>query len=88
MLVYAIVDVSKFRGYDEEEHRPLSNWGSSTWVAVDFSEILKNPERCTFYVLRMTLSVLINISSILLIIIDAVCLVVSGVVRCILSRIA
>ncbi|CAM9440375.1 unnamed protein product [Ectocarpus fasciculatus] len=73
-VAYGAFDRSKFRGYSEADHPPLSHWGTGTFGMIDFSELREEPRRYSFYVIRTFLSVIINISSILLILIDAVCL--------------
>lgn len=74
MLVYAVIDRSMFRGYSTAPSSPLSNWSESSVGMVDFSELWKAPAIYVFYIIRTWFSIVINISSILLIIIDAVCL--------------
>lgn len=74
VLVYAVIDHSKFQGYSAAANSPLSNWGDGSVGMVDFSEISQAPGRHLFYIVRTWFSVVINISSILLILIDSVCL--------------
>ena len=72
--VYALIDTSKFQGYSSEERMPLSHWRGGSFGLVDFSALLDAPRLYTFYVVRTFLSILINISSVLLVLIDTVCL--------------
>lgn len=75
MLVYAVTDRSKFHGFSsEDEFEPLSNWRGGSFGVVDFSQLWKAPVRHGFYIVRVFSSVTINICSILLVLIDAVCL--------------
>ncbi|CAM9405360.1 unnamed protein product [Ectocarpus sp. 4 AP-2014] len=74
VLVYAVVDRSKFQGYSLAEKGPLSNWRSGSVGTLDFSAFGNAPQKHWFYVIRMFFSIVINISSILLVLIDAVCL--------------
>ena len=74
VAVYAIVDTSKFQGYSSEERLPLSNWKGGTFWLVDVSAFLDAPKTYALYIVRMILSIVINISSILLVLIDTVCL--------------
>lgn len=72
--VYAIADVAKFQGYALAENTPLSNWRGGSFGLVDFSVIFDDPGLYTFYVVRTFISIVINISSVLLVLIDTVCL--------------
>lgn len=73
LLVYAATDRTKFEGFPSEE-TPLSNWRDGSFGVVSFDEIWDAPGQHCFYILRMFFSIVINISSILLVLIDAVCL--------------
>lgn len=73
-MIFVVIDRSKFQGYASAEHAPLSNWGGGSFGAVDFSKLWESPMQHWFYVVRTFFSVTINISSILLVLIDAVCL--------------
>lgn len=75
-LAYAVFDRSKFQGYSFIEHPPLSNWGAGAFGAADFSKLWDEP-RLYLYVFRATISIAINISSILFVLVDAVSLQVS-----------
>lgn len=80
MLVYAVGDRSKFQGYSTAENAPLSNWGDGTFGIANFAELVADtPNQHWFYVIRLIFSITINVSSVLLVLIDAVCLEV-GVV--------
>ncbi|CAN0471273.1 unnamed protein product, partial [Ectocarpus sp. 12 AP-2014] len=74
VAVYAALDRSKFQGYSLADHPPLSNWGMGAFGTISFAELREAPRKYWFYVSRTFLSVNINVSSILLILIDAVCL--------------
>ncbi|CAM9353417.1 unnamed protein product [Ectocarpus sp. 12 AP-2014] len=74
IAVYAALDRSKFQGYSLADHPPLSNWGMGAFGTINFAELREKPRKYWFYVSRTFLSVNINVSSILLILIDAVCL--------------
>lgn len=74
VLVYAVVDRSKFQGYSLAEKAPLSNWRGGSMGTLDFSTFGNAPQKHWFYIIRMFVSIVINISSILLVLIDAVCL--------------
>lgn len=74
MVVYAVIDPSKFQGYSTAENPPLSNWGGGSFGLIDFSQLWKTPSQHWFYIVRTFSSVIINICSILLVLIDAVCL--------------
>lgn len=75
MLVYAVGDRSKFQGYSSVENAPLSNWSNGSFGVADFSDFFDDvPNQHWFYVIRLMCSISINVSSILLILIDAVCL--------------
>ncbi|CAN0022943.1 unnamed protein product [Ectocarpus sp. 6 AP-2014] len=74
VAVYAVLDRSKFQGYSLADHPPLSNWGTGAFGTINFSELRETPRKYWFYISRTFLSVTINVSSILLILIDAVCL--------------
>jgi len=76
-LVYAVFDRSKFQGYSGLERSPLSSWGAGTFGELDFSRLGEDPKAYWFSVVRVFMSVVINISSVLLVLIDAVCLEVS-----------
>lgn len=73
-IAYASGDRSKFQGYSTASDAPLSSWRYTTLQAINFHDFENAPGKYAFYIVRMTLSVLINVSSILLILIDAVCL--------------
>ena len=73
-LVYAMFDRSKFQGYNDLDRPPLSGWGAGSFGAVDFSRLFEAPGEYLFSVVRTFMSVVINICSILLVLIDAVCL--------------
>lgn len=77
MLVYAMTDRTKFEDFSSE-NTPLSNMGEGSLGVVSFSEIWDAPKQHCFYIVRMVVSITINISSILLVLIDAVCLAVRG----------
>ena len=72
--VYAVLDRSKFQGYSSAENIPLSNWHGGSFGLVDFYAFFDDPEQYTLYAVRTFLSVVINISSVLLVLIDTVCL--------------
>ncbi|CBJ33435.1 putative transporter [Ectocarpus siliculosus] len=74
VAIYAVLDRSKFQGYSLADHPPLSNWGMGAFGTINFSELRETPRKYWFYISRTFLSVNINVSSILLILIDAVCL--------------
>lgn len=74
VAVYAIVDLSKFQGYSLAEKAPLSNWRGGSFGLVDFPVMLYNPGLYAFYIVRTFISIVINISSVLLVLIDTVCL--------------
>lgn len=75
MLVYAVGDRSKFQGYSSAANAPLSNWGDGTFGVADFSNVLPNaPNQHWFFIIRLIFSITINVSSVLLVLIDAVCL--------------
>lgn len=76
MLVYAADDPSKFQGYRSAEIASLS-WGTASFGAIDFSEIRKHQRRYWLYTVRTFLSVVVNIPSVLLMLIDGVSLEVS-----------
>ena len=78
VVVYATIDRSKFQGYPSAENTPLSNWRGGSFGLVDFFAASDYPGQYTFYVVRTFLSVVINISSVLLVLIDTVCLQVRG----------
>lgn len=74
-LVYAVTDQSKFQGYFfAERPPPLSNWGGGTFGVINFSELWAPPYHQGLFVVRMFVSITVNICSILLVLIDAVCL--------------
>lgn len=73
LLVYAVGDRTKFTGFPSE-NAPPSNWGDGSLGVVRFSEIWDAPTQHWFYIARTFLSITINISSILLVLVDAVCL--------------
>jgi len=80
LLVYAVVDRSKFEGYSSAESVPMSNMGDGSLGLVDFGGLRgEGADQDWFYVVRTFLSITINISSILLVLIDAVCLEVGRV---------
>lgn len=82
MLAYAVGDRSKFQGYSSAESAPLSNWGDGSFGLVNFGEILADvPNQHWLYVMRLIFSITINVSSILLVLIDAVCLEVGYTCR-------
>lgn len=75
MLVYSVGDRSKFQGYSSAENAPCSSWGSGSFGVADFTEFFADsPKQNWFYVIRLIFSITINVSSILLVLIDAVCL--------------
>eukprot|EP00752_Nemacystus_decipiens_P005826 g5266.t1 len=75
MLVYAVGDRSKFQGYSNAENAPLSNWSNGSFGIASFSELLADaPNQHWFYIIRLIFSITINVSSVLLVLIDAVCL--------------
>lgn len=76
-VVYAVIDRSKFEGYSSAEYPPLSNWSNGSFGLRNFSEFWATPDR-GFYVVRLFVSITLNICSILLVQIDAVCLEVRG----------
>lgn len=80
VLVYAVADRSKFQGYSSAASAPLSSFGDGSFGIAEFDELLDewSPQHW-FYVCRTFLSITINISSILLVLIDAVCLEVGRV---------
>eukprot|EP00752_Nemacystus_decipiens_P012202 g10818.t1 len=73
-LVYAVIDRSMFEGYSSSEQAPLSNWGNGSFGAMSFFELWAAPYHQAFYIVRMIISITLNICSILLVLIDAVCL--------------
>ncbi|CAM9690600.1 unnamed protein product [Hapterophycus canaliculatus] len=77
LAVYSLTDRTKFDGYLSVD-APLSNWGAGSFGTVDFAELSGPSRQLWFYVVRLFLSVSINISSILLVLIDAVCLEASS----------
>lgn len=74
VLVYAAFDRTKFEGYLNSESHPLSSWSRGTYGLVDFFEIKKFPGLYSFYILRTCLSIIINVSSVLIVLIDSMCL--------------
>lgn len=75
ILVYAVGDRSKFQGYATAENTPLSNWGDGSFGMASFDGFLSHiPNEHWFYVVRLIFSITINVSSVLLVLIDAVCL--------------
>lgn len=74
VVVYAVVDRSNFQGYASAENTPLSNWRGGSFGLVDFFATSDYPGQYTFYVVRTFLSIVINISSVLVVLIDTVCL--------------
>lgn len=74
VAVYAIIDMSKFQGYSSEDGMPLSHWRDGSLGLVDFSALLDAPGSYSLYVVRTSLSIVINISSVLLVLVDTVCL--------------
>ena len=80
VLVYAVVDRSKFQGFSSAESAPLSNVGRGSFGIAEFGGLWDDFSPLQwFYVGRTFLSITINISSILLVLIDAVCLEVGRV---------
>ena len=73
-LVYAIFDRSKFQEYHGLDRPPLSGWGAGSFGDMDFSRLFEAPGKYWLSVVRTFLSVVINVCSILLVLIDAVCL--------------
>ena len=73
-LVYAAMDRSKFQGYSSAKNIPLSNWSDGSFGLVDFYAIFDDPGQYTLYVVRLFVSIVINITSVLLVLIDTVCL--------------
>lgn len=80
-MVYAIVDHSKFEGYSSAEHPPLSNWSGGTFGILSFYALWAAPYHQGFYIIRLFVSITFNVCSILLVLIDAVCLEVRGFKR-------
>lgn len=78
-LIYAVFDQSKFQGYSGLERPPLSSWGAGSFGEVNFSRLGDEPKAYLFSVVRMFLSIVINICSVMLVLIDAVCLEVEKV---------
>ncbi len=75
LLVYAVADRSKFQGYSTAESAPMSNMGDGSFGLVGFGHLSgEGADQNWFYVVRTFLSITINISSILLVLVDAVCL--------------
>lgn len=74
ILIYAALDRSKFQGYSGLERFPLSSWGAGSFGEVDFSRLGDEPKAYLFSVIRIFLSIVINICSVMLVLIDAVCL--------------
>ncbi|CAM9293468.1 unnamed protein product [Discosporangium mesarthrocarpum] len=72
MVAYAISDESKFDGY--QSGTPLSDWDAGTVGALSFGEVTKDPFNFGFYIVRTSVSIVINVSSILLVLLDAICL--------------
>lgn len=82
MLVYAVSDRSKFQGYSSAHDTPLSNWSDGSFGLAEFGELFGgSPRPHWFYVIRLIFSITINISSVLLVLIDAVCLEVGYACR-------
>lgn len=77
LLVYAVTDRTKFEGFPSEI-APLSNMGEGSLGAASFYEIWDAPKRHCFYIVRTVVSIIITISSILLVLIDVVCLEVKA----------
>lgn len=75
-LVYAVIDRSKFQGYSSAEHPPLSHWGGGGRFGVmfDFSGLFAAPCLQGVYIVRVFISITLNVCNILLVLIDAVCL--------------
>ncbi|CAM9641402.1 unnamed protein product [Choristocarpus tenellus] len=71
LIVYAIFDRSKFEGYSSSS--PLSKWSEGTAGTISFREI-SGYGSYWFYILRISFSIVINVTSILLILMDALCL--------------
>lgn len=77
LVIYSATDRTKLQGYLTPGSAPLSNWGAGSFGTVDFSELSASSassRQLWFYVVRLFLSIGINVSSILLVLIDAVCL--------------
>ncbi|CAM9606327.1 unnamed protein product, partial [Choristocarpus tenellus] len=70
-IVYAVFDRSKFEGYSS--FSPLSEWSNGTMGLISFNGFLETGFYW-IYILRTSFSIVINVSSILLILVDAICL--------------
>ncbi|CAM9779260.1 unnamed protein product, partial [Pylaiella littoralis] len=73
LLVYATTDRTKFEEFPSDK-TPLSNWRDGSLGIVSFYEIWDAPRQHCFYIVRTFFSITINVSSILLVLVDAVCL--------------
>lgn len=83
-LVYATIDQSKFEGYSSADQPPLSNWGGGSFGLLSFFELWASSYHQGVYVIRLVVSITLHICSILLVLIDSVCLEVrnfKGVLR-------
>lgn len=74
VAVYATFDRSKFAGYSSAANTPLTNWRGGSFGLVNFSVMSDAPGLYMLYILRTFFSIVINVSSVLLVLIDTVCL--------------
>lgn len=74
VAVYAINDTSKFKGYSAVERFPLSNWKGGSFGLLDVYALFDDPSSYALYTVRTFLSIVVNVASILLVLIDTVCL--------------
>lgn len=77
MLVYAATDPSKFHGFRSAGSAPFASLGSGSFGTIDFSEVRRHRGRYGLYAARTFLSVVMNIPSVLLVLMDAVSLEVN-----------